>query len=241
MSAIVASTSAARSATSSDWTRSSTISGSGVAIERRLGAQRLLDLSALLGDARAPLLDLVAALAVGEAPVVEDLAPFAEVLVALGDHRLAALDRGQPLVDLFHRRLVGVQARRSALRRPASRRVLVGVGQALADAPAPATLPGSSRRALSTAITPTAARTAAMTIRTAAMIMSGGAVGGRSGADRQVEWVACLGDEPLGEEVGGRRQGASPVPAEGHGTRDGWIAKRDHRHPGARHRAAASA
>src|ERR1700688_4022034 len=92
------------------------------------------------------------------------------------------------------------------------------------------------RRALKTAIAPTAARTTAMTIRTAGMIMGGGAIWGRSGADRQVEWVACLGDEPLGEEDGGGRRGASPIPAEGHGTRDRWVAKRDDRHTGARDR-----
>ena len=116
--------------------------GGGIAVERRLGAQRLLDLRALLGDPGAPLLDLVAALAIGEAAVVEDLAPLAEVLVALGDDRLAALDRGQPLPDLFHRRLVRVEGGGPRLG-DQRRRVLVGVGKALADQRAPASLRAS--------------------------------------------------------------------------------------------------
>ena len=104
----------------------------GVAVERRLGAERLLDLRALLGDPGAPLLDLVAALAVGEAPFVEDLAALAEVLVALGDDRFPTLDRGEALLDLLHRRFVGVQ-RGGARLGDQCAGVLVGVGKALAD------------------------------------------------------------------------------------------------------------
>ena len=102
----------------------------GVAVERRLGAQHLIDLGALLGDACAPLLDLISAFAVREPPVVEDLAALAEVLVAFGDDRLPALDCGKPLVDLLHGRLVGVQGGGPRLGDQCGR-VLGGVGKAL--------------------------------------------------------------------------------------------------------------
>ncbi len=105
--------------------------GRGVAIEGSLGAQCLLDLRTLFGHAGAPLLDLIAALAIGEAPVIEDLAPLAQVLVPLGDHRLAAFHRREPLLDLFHRGLVRMECGRPRL---CDQRLcgLVGVGKALA-------------------------------------------------------------------------------------------------------------
>ena len=58
----------------------------------------------------------------------------------------------------------------------------------------------------------------------------------RSGAGREVEGFAGLGDQPLGKEIGGWWKGSPPIPAEGHGTRDRRVAKRDDRHTGARDR-----
>ena len=120
---------------------------------------------------RAALLDLIAALAVRETPVIEDLAAFAEVLVALGDDRLAPLDGCEALFHLFHRRLVrwSADVRASATSVAAywlaSARLWLTSGAGVR--------PAYPRRALNIATAPTAARTTAMTIRTTAMIMSG--------------------------------------------------------------------
>ena len=235
ISATVASTSAARSATSSDWTRSSTSAAAAVAVERGLGAERLLDLRRLLGDAHAAFLDLIAALAVRETPVIEDLAAFAQVLVALGDDRLRGPRRRRDVLSPLPSPPRASGARTSAPRRPGWPRT--GWRRRGSGSPA---APGGVLR------TPSRVEHRDSSDRG----QNHGdddqddcddhewrrASGKWSGADRQVEWVACLGDEPLGEEVGGGRQGASPIPAEGHGTRDRRVAKRDHRHPVARHR-----
>jgi hypothetical protein len=102
----------------------------GVVVERSLCPECLIDLRTLFGDAHAPLLDLFPPLAVGKAAVVEHLAALAQVLVALGDHRLTAFHGCEPLLDLLHRCLVRVQGGGARLG-DEGRRVLVCVGEAL--------------------------------------------------------------------------------------------------------------
>ena len=202
----------------------------GVTIERRLCAKRRGDLLTLLGHLGAAFLDLVAALSVREAALVEHLAPLPEMLVTLGDDRLGrSLHRGEALRDLLHRRLMRVQRGHSRLGHHGGG-LLIRIGEGLTH------LWQERRRRRCSPPRAHDNRNDSAGGQQGSdddqddcdVIWEGG--GRRSGARREVEGFAGLGDQPLGKEIGGWWKGSPPIPAEGHGTRDRRVTKRDDRH-----------